>query len=298
MPRRRVTRHFVGAKTVLEQLYTQFENGPAVADPVHLVHRYQDPADLEVAGFCSAALAFGRVTSVLTSLERLFRLMGHSPMAFVRSFNPARQGRVLRPIRHRWITGEDLVALFVILQRMINVEGSVEGFFLRGYRQEADDIGDALDSFSVRALALLDAVPTSGFRYFFPRPAGGSACKRLNLYLRWMVRRDNIDFGIWQHVSPSKLVVPLDTHVVRMGQCLRLTRYRSPGWPMAREITQTLRQLAPDDPVRYDFSLCHLGMQDACGFNQQQRDTRCPLRGLCRPADGKRPTSAGPSFRH
>jgi len=92
-----------------------------------------------------------------------------------------------------------------------------------------------------------------------------------------------VDFGNWNNVPASKLVVPLDTHVIRVGQCLRLTRYSSAGWRMAADITESLRDLDPDDPVKYDFSLCHLGMADQCGFNRSQGDAQCPLRGLCRP---------------
>jgi uncharacterized protein (TIGR02757 family) len=98
-----------------------------------------------------------------------------------------------------------------------------------------------------------------------------------------MVRKDAIDLGVWTRVSPSRLIVPLDTHVIRLGRCLRLTRYRSPGWKLAAEITSSLRALNAHDPVRYDFSLCHVGMMNACGYGRAQRDTQCPLRGLCRP---------------
>ena len=122
-----------------------------------------------------------------------------------------------------------------------------------------------------------------GVSCFFPRPSGGSACKRLNLFLRWMVRTDEIDLGVWTKISPARLIVPLDTHVIRLGRCLRLTSYKSPGWKMAAQITASLRTIDPADPVRFDFSLCHLGMMNACGFEKPQRDTRCPLRGVCRP---------------
>jgi uncharacterized protein (TIGR02757 family) len=112
----------------------------------------------------------------------------------------------------------------------------------------------------------------------------GSACKRLNLILRWMVRRDALDLGVWTRVPTSQLVVPLDTHVIRVGRCLRLTRYVSPGWRMAKDITASLRRLDADDPVKYDFALCHLGMMNACGFGRPRGDdSQCPLRGVCRP---------------
>ncbi len=114
---------------------------------------------------------------------------------------------------------------------MIDRAGSIEGFFLEGDDPSAEDVADALDSFSTRALALdLKAVygrvpKRAGVGYFFPRPSAGSGCKRLNLFLRWMVRRDALDLGVWRRVSPSRLIVPLDTHVIRVGRCLRLTSY-------------------------------------------------------------------------
>ena len=172
---------------------------------------------------------------------------------------------------------------------MVDRAGSVEDFFLEGHDPSADDVEGGLDSFSTRALALdlkaaYGRVPRRpGVCYFFPRPSAGSACKRLNLFLRWMVRRDALDLGVWRRVSPAMLVVPLDTHVIRVGRCLRLTAYTSPGWRMARDITASLRRLDPEDPVKYDYALCHLGMMNACGFGRAQADSQCPLRGVCRP---------------
>ena len=100
-----------------------------------------------------------------------------------------------------------------------------------------------------------------------------------------MVRRDEVDLGAWTSMPrASQLIVPLDTHVIRLGRCLRLTRYTSPGWRMAAEITASLRAIDPVDPVRFDFSICHVGMMNACGFGRRQGDTQCPLKGICRPA--------------
>jgi uncharacterized protein (TIGR02757 family) len=275
-------------KDRLDALYASFNCVDSATDPIQIVSRFRDPADREVVGFCAAALAFGRVASVLRSIERLVEVMGHSPATFVRSFSPLKDSQALLPIIHRWTKGEDLSALLVILQHMLR-RGSIETFFLEGYDPAARDISGALESFSTRALAVdLRSIygrrrPRPGVAYFFPRPSGGGACKRLNLYLRWMVRRDAVDFGLWKNVPSSKLIIPLDTHVIRVGRCLGLTRYTSPGWKMATEITESLRELDPLDPVKYDFSICHLGMADQCGLNRSQADSRCPLRGLCRP---------------
>jgi uncharacterized protein (TIGR02757 family) len=288
----------------LDDLYRSFDDAGSATDPVHVVRRFTAPDDREVVGFCAAALAFGRVGSVIQSIEALLAVMGPRPAEFVRGFDPRVHGVPLQPLVHRWIRGRDLVALLLILQRMLREAGSIEQFFVAGDDPTASDVGPALNAFAANALAT-DLVGAYGRRpparpgvcYFFPRPASGSACKRLNLFLRWMVRRDAIDLGAWTRVSPSRLIVPLDTHVIRLGRCLRLTTYRSPGWRMAAEITHSLRRLDPDDPVRYDFSLCHVGMMNACGFNRAQRDSQCPLRGLCRPAARTPPASRSPSAR-
>lgn len=277
------------ARARLDDLYRTFDDVTSAADPVHIVRRYPAAEDREVVGFCAAALAFGRVASVLQSIEALLDVMGPHPAAFVRRFDPTRHSRRIEPLVHRWIRGQDLIALLLILQRMLREHGSIEGFFLAGDDDSQPDVGRALDSFSRRALetdlreTYGRAAGRRGVCYFFPRPSAGSACKRLNLFLRWMVRRDAIDLGVWTRVSPARLIVPLDTHVIRLGRCLRLTRYVSPGWKMAAEITAALRAIDPVDPVRYDFSLCHVGMMNACGFGRAQGDAQCPLRGLCRP---------------
>ena len=277
----------------LDLLYHDYNQPDAASDPIYRVRPFADPADREIAGFCAAALAFGRVASVLNSIDALFALMGPHPAQFVRRFEPEAAGAAMRAIVHRWIRGEDLVALLWILRQMLERSGSIEGFFLEGYDPGHDDIGPALDSFSTRALALdvrraYGRTPRrAGVCYFFPRPSAGSACKRLNLFLRWMTRADEVDLGVWSRVPASKLIVPLDTHVIRLGRCLRLTRYVSPGWKMAADITAALRRLDPVDPVRFDFSLCHVGMMNACGFGRTQGDAQCPLKGLCRPRGGR-----------
>ncbi len=165
----------------------------------------------------------------------------------------------------------------------------MERAFARGLDPSAPDVEAALEDFSRRARAV-DLRPAYGRRprqpgahYFFSRPSTGSACKRLNLFLRWMVRRDAIDPGGWTSVPARQLVVPLDTHTIRVGKCLRLTRRASPGWKMAADITASLRAFDPDDPVRYDFALCHLSMMGACGYGAKQGDSQCLLRGHCRP---------------
>ena len=273
----------------LERLYHDYNREDSAADPVQLVRPYSRPEDREIAGFCAAALAFGRVASVLASISTLFRIMGDRPAQFVRSFDPSAPHPELRAMVHRWTRGVDLAALLWILRQMLERSGSVEAFFAEGLGPSDVDVSGALDSFSRRALAV-DVRPVygrvpkrAGVCYFFPRPSAGSACKRLNLFLRWMVRSDEVDLGVWRSLRPGQLIVPLDTHIIRLARCLRLTRYTSPGWKMAADITARLRALDPHDPVRFDFSICHVGMMNACGFGRGQGDSQCPLKGHCHP---------------
>ena len=265
-----------------------FPNAPV--QPVTINGGWQMPAWYDILGTESQ----GRQDEAglrrsMASIESLLAVMGPSPAAFVRTFDPVSGTRRLAPLGHRWIRGRDLAALMLILQRMLRESGSIERFFLASDDPRSTDVAPGLEAFSTRALDT-DLRPAygrmparAGVCYFFPRPSAGSACKRLNLFLRWMVRKDAIDLGVWSHLSPSRLVVPLDTHVIRLGRCLRLTRYRSPGWRMAAEITASLRAVNADDPIRYDFSLCHVGMMHACGYGRAQKDSQCPLRGVCRP---------------
>jgi uncharacterized protein (TIGR02757 family) len=276
-------------KTRLDLLYEQFNLEHVVSDPVWIVRRHRHPADREIVAYCASALAFGRVQSVLNSIEGLVSVMGDRPAEFVRRFTPDEHGPAVFPLGHRWTRGVDLVALLWLLRQMLERGGSIEGFFAEGLTPDATTVEAALESFSARALALdltevYDGRPGKpGVAYFFSRPSSGGACKRLNLFLRWMVRLDRVDMGLWSRVRPSQLIVPLDTHVIRVGRCLRLTRLASPGWRMASDITAALRALDPRDPVKYDFSLCHLGMMNACGFGTARRDAQCPLRGSCHP---------------
>lgn len=276
-------------KNALDALYTSFNYPESAFDPIQVVRRYERLDDREIVAFVAAGLAFGRVASVVQSVEAVCRVLGPAPAAFVRAFDPARDGAPLRRLVHRWTRGEDFIALLWILRCVLEEHGSLERSFVAGLDGSAADVAPALERFGTAARAI-DLRPAygrakkdAGAYYFFARPSTGSACKRLNLFLRWMVRQDGVDPGGWSAVPRRQLIVPLDTHTIRVGRCLRFTRRTTPGWKMAVDITQALRAFDPDDPVRYDFSLCHLSMMGACGLGTRQGDSQCPLRGLCHP---------------
>jgi uncharacterized protein (TIGR02757 family) len=282
-------------RSALDTLYHGFNAQHSVSDPVWFAHRFARNDDREVAAFIASALAFGRVQSVINSIEGMLAVMGASPAGFVRAFDPPRDRKRFDHLVHRWTGGADFAALVWLLHQMLERSGSVEGFFAEGLAPDAVDLTAALESFSTRALALDRravygrATPRPGVAYFFSRPSSGGACKRLNLFLRWMVRNDAVDLGVWTAVRPGQLIVPLDTHVIRVGRCLRLTARTSPGWRMAAEITASLRAIDPDDPIRFDFAICHLGMMNACGFRAKHGDSRCPLKGVCHPDPKEQP---------
>jgi len=277
----------------LDELYASFNFPESAFDPIQVVRRYERLEDRELIAFIAAGLAFGRVTSVVNSIETVCAVLGPRPAEFIRSFDPATDSAPLVPLVHRWIRGRDIVALLWILKTMLDEAGSIEAFYARGWSADAADVSDSLESFSERARAI-DLKPAygkvpklPGVYFFFSRPSSGGACKRLNLFLRWMVRTDGVDPGGWKTPLPGQLVIPLDTHTIRAGKCLRLTKRASPGWKMAADITATLRAIDPADPVRYDFSLCHLSMMGACGYQTKQRDSQCPLKGVCKPSGTK-----------
>jgi uncharacterized protein (TIGR02757 family) len=277
-------------KAALDHLYTSFNYPESALDPIQIVRRYPAVDDREIVAFVAAGLAFGRVASVMASVEAVCAVLGPEPAAFVRQFEPRKHARAFEPIVHRWIRGRDISALIWILRSLVERHGSLERAMAGGLASPDQNVEGAIERLARegREVDLAPVYgrqprPAPGVSYFLSRPSTGSACKRINLFLRWMVRKDAVDPGGWSAIAPSQLVVPLDTHTIRTGRCLGFTRRASPGWKMAVEITDALRAIDPADPVRYDFSLCHLGMMGACGWHARHGDSRCPLRGLCRP---------------
>jgi uncharacterized protein (TIGR02757 family) len=262
------------------------------SDPVQFVHRYSEAADREVVGFIASAFAYGNVRSVLRSVEIILDGLGAHPADFVTRFDPARDGARFLDFRHRWNDGRDLITLFWILGRLIDSYGSLENAVVESAGSEAASIEVRLDRFSLTALSYgherfysnEDLATRRGVRYFFPRTSHRSACKRLNLFLRWMVRaEDGIDCGVWTRIAPHDLVIPVDTHISRISQYIGLTEITTPGWKMAQDITESLRILDPSDPLRYDFALCHLGIAGNCPKKRDlEKCGECPIRLVCR----------------
>ena len=166
---------------------------------------------------------------------------------------------------------EDILCLIYLVSAVLKEHGSLQRLFMSFYNPMDDDIGPALSGF-VDYILKIDTsavygkdIRPFGLLQFLPSPVKGSTCKRFNMFLRWMVRSgDGVDFGIWNHVPPSQLIIPIDTHIARISRNISLTNRKSADWKMAKEITENLKIFAPDDPVKYDFALCHMGISGDC----------------------------------
>ncbi len=262
-------------------------------DPVDLPRRYGDPADQEVAGLFAAALAYGRADLFKPQLEGVLAEMGPSPARFCERLAEAPRRGLFAAFRYRFNVPADLAALAAAAGHVRLARGSLGDRFAALLRDAAgapEPLRRALSRFARElreappARAALAGRGPRGLAHLLPDPDLAGACKRWNLYLRWMVRGpDEIDLGAWKGVPRSSLVVPLDTHVARIARYLGLTDRRDMTWRTAEEVTASLRRLDPEDPVRFDFALCHLGMSGACPPRRDPtRCAACPLREGCR----------------
>ncbi len=267
----------------LNALYETYDLRDLDPDPLVIVREYRDSRDQEIAGFYAAVLAFGGVRQIMRSVRALFDRMDGSPYEFVSAFEPSQQD-VFAGWYHRFIRGDDIAALTWSLRRALDAHGSLEALFAAGFRHEHRDIEIALRSFvgKLKSFDVSPIVPGKFYGHLLSSPADGSACKRMNLFLRWMVRTTEPDLGVWTAIPTSHLVIPLDTHIARISRHLGFTNRATPNWRMAREITDRLAEFDPADPVKYDYAICRLGILNHC---PRQRDTdvcaECVMRDVC-----------------
>ena len=276
----------------LDRLSLSYAPAAGQSDPIRSPASYEHPGDREVAAWIGSAFAYGRVDTILGSVDRVLKPLGPAPAAALDSVRDFRRfaREELAGFRHRFHAAPDAAALLYAIARVRAEAGSVRAFFEREHRPEERDVGPLLSRVVARLLAF-DYRPAIGrrslpddspVRFFFPDPASGSACKRWNLYLRWMVRKDALDFGLWEGIPASRLVIPTDTHVHRVARRLGLTRRKAADWKTAREITDRLARFDPNDPVRYDYALCRIGEEGICRPELAlSRCGECPLGRAC-----------------
>lgn len=251
-------------KGLLEELYAKYNHKELIPpDPLQFVCRYSARADMEIAALLAATLAYGRVEQIERSLNNLFGWMGTDPYEFVRDFDPAKRRKLL-DFKHRFTAGENICDLLELLKLVFEKNGSIEKHFLSGYNKTDENIIPALGKFCDSLLAMYTArhraAPSRGLKYLLAGPTAGGASKRLNLFLRWMVRGDQVDLGLWKSIDKAKLIVPMDVHIFRVSRMLGFHHRKNISLKAAVEVTGNFAGIEPDDPVKYDFALCRIGM--------------------------------------
>jgi uncharacterized protein (TIGR02757 family) len=252
-----------GLKKPLDSLYAAYNKRSFVhPDPLEFLYNYDPPEDREIAGLIASCLAYGRVNRILTSVSRVLEPMGSSPRSFLRSASTSEIEAEYAGFSHRFTTGGEIAALLVSIKLAVERHGTLESLFASG----DDGSGTVMPALAAFVSALQGFSPRR-CPSLLPSPGKGSACKRLNLFLRWMARRDDVDPGPWRSISPSRLVVPLDTHMHRISRALGLTRRVQADARTALEVTRAFREIRPRDPVRYDFALTRLGIRKDCVYD-------------------------------
>lgn len=275
-------------KTMLDKYYREFDFSERLKhDPISFPHRYKNPSDVEIAACISSSFAYGNVKLFMPIIKKILDPMGTAPWEFIMSFNPRNDARLFEGIEYRFQKGHDITAFVCILSEVCKYHGSLKKLFLDNYSSDDRNIGQGLSGIinfmrSVDVSAIYGRnEKTKGLLQLMPNPRDGSACKRGNLFMRWMVRDKDIDFGLWADSVPkNKLIIPLDTHIARISKCLGLTKRKSTDWKSAVEITESLKRLDPIDPLKYDFALCHKGISGECDAKGKGCE-RCSLRSVC-----------------
>ena len=255
----------------INQLYSEFNfRSPLLNDPIQLVNIFKTEEEIELAAFICSTLAFGRIELFKPVIRKILELGEGDLKQFVLDFNPAKDQKLFKNIYYRIWREKDLVCLVFAIKQILIQYGSLENLFFEKTNPDDDDFETAMIGFSEEFIRFnpssvygINQFPRS-FKVFVPSPGNGSACKRLSLFLRWMVRKNDIDTGIWRRLSPAKLIIPLDTHIYRISRFLKLTRLKTAGWKMAKEITLLLKEIDPEDPLKFDFPLCHFSIQSRC----------------------------------
>lgn len=243
----------------LEAVYESFNKREFVhPDPLEFLYQYNEPEDREIAGLVASSLAYGKVASILKSVSRVLDFMEPSPRAFLENASNESIKKACSGFAHRFAKGSHLCAMLAGTKGCVEAHGSLYECFLSGHKKKDETVLPALALFTNEILKYAEGSPG----HLLPSPERGSACKRLNLFLRWMGRNDGVDPGGWDELRPSKLIVPLDVHMHRISTRLGLTSRKSADMRTALEITAGFRKIVPDDPVRYDFALTRFGIRN------------------------------------
>ena len=250
----------LNTKSYLDKLTEKYENKDFIKnDPIQFPHRFKQKEDIEIAGFIASIFAYGKREVFIQKLNIIFEKMNNKPYDFVRQFNE--KSNILDNCDYRFSKGIDLKQIVLTLKTLYNNNESLESLFLYGWNKTRTINGMfqvVTDNFYARTTMPI----TQGFYHLLPNPNKGSACKRLNMFLRWMIRDGYVDLAIWKFISKSELIIPLDTHVAKISRKLNLINRQQNDWKTAKELTDKLKEYCPSDPVKYDFAMFGYGVNN------------------------------------
>ena len=247
-------------KNILEGLYRKYCHKKFIPpDPLQFVYHYKKKPDCEIAGFLAACFAYGAVEQIEKFLTALLGKMGESPSEFIKNFS-AEDKKLFESLKYRFNTSQDIISLLEILKQVLIQHGSLENLFLKGYSGTDSNIIPAAENFIKNLLKIHNKKASRGLKFLLSDPAKGGTSKRLFLFLRWMVRNDEADAGLWEKIDKTKLIVPVDVHIGRLSKILGLHNRKTINLKAAVEITEAFKKICPQDPVKYDFALCRIGI--------------------------------------
>jgi len=250
-------------KSYLDDLVKRFEvNGFIVNDPIQFPHRYDKQEDIEVSALISSCLAYGNRKKIIETLEYLHEIFGDSPSDFAKNFDIKKDSKLFKGFVYRYTKEKDIALLISIIGKTLNKYGTLEKAFMEGFSSSDKSIKPSMTSFVniLRGYLPCDETECAGLYQLLPSPDLGSACKRLNLFLKWMVRKPPVDLNLWKNIPENLLIIPLDVHVARVSRSWKLASRKSNDWKTAEEITGNLRKYDANDTVKYDFALFGLGI--------------------------------------
>lgn len=249
---------FMITKAEIDKLVETYENADFIKDdPVRMPHRFSSKKDIEIAGFIASLVAYGSRKVFIKKLESLFEIAQNEPLNFILNF----EGKLLGDFNYRFGKTEDFAQIFYIMKELYSKDGGLEELFKYAY----DNIKTLRDTGFFKIVtdyfySRVEEPAGQGFYFMIPNPENGGAMKRMNMFLRWMVRRPPVDFGIWNFMPASELLIPLDVHVARISREMGLLKRNSNDFKAVVELTDVLKQFDADDPVKYDFATFGYGV--------------------------------------
>ena len=251
-------------KDFLDNLVKKYETEDFIkSDPIQFPHLFEKETDIEISAFVSALLSYGRRDKLIENIQKIHSLTDFEPEQFVLNFDYKKDAKIFNGLKYRFNCGNDYTLLFLMLKETLLDYGSLKNLFVQEYKKADDRIHPAISKVTeeMRKFLPKDEFCLNGINYLLTAPEKGGACKRLNMFLRWMVRKGPVDFGLWKEINTSELIIPLDTHVAKSSRKLKLTQRKTDDCKTAFEIPNALKKFDAHDPVKYDLALFGMGVE-------------------------------------